>query len=602
MSWNKTRVITGIAWMLAVNAIAILLEDTGKYISFARDNALFFLGINVSLFLLGKYVIGHFVQGMILQIKATRALVRFGSAASADLVDGIRSLHDAFDSIPDQNDAGTRPQSGTAGPETSALSKTNVVAALRSASNLIEAINEVNSSTGGELEREEDLRAWMHREFRRWFSGDDKKEHVEAFIAYLRAIRGAALSWAGGIPKELVSSAAVVDVRRGDVAKLRTCLNNGADANWRTAHGPGFHLLDIAILHGHLEIVNILLGAGADPNAKNDDGSTPVHTAASVARPAIMYALLEAGGNPDERDDEDATALHGATMFGTGRVPRSQRITDEDELVFGADPAVERQDPVDVARILIDAGADPNAEIRDGGGTPVHFLALRDRGVPATERNSGIIEALVATMKNGGADINRKTAGLANLAPIHMAVRTGPDAVRILLKEGADPDAEALHGATALHHAVRVHGTEPGGCLDSTKALLEGGANPNSRTWTGVQTDSYKEHAFRAAEELDAAMGARGHGNETWSDLLSSFWTDAVGGLTPLHVAARLNLADAVRVLRLSGADEDLVDENEMTPLEVAERWNCVDAAAALRERLDREPGRPADDGAQPPD
>ena len=274
MPWNKTRVITGIAWMLAFNAIAILFGDTGKYLSFARDNALFFLVINVVLFLLGKYVIGHFVQGMILQSKATRALVRFGSTDPADLVDGIRSVSDAFDPVPGQNDMGTRPQSRTAGPETSAPSKMSVVAALLSASNLVKVIDEVNSSTGRELDREEDLRAWMYLQFRRCFSGDDKKEHAEAFIAYRRAIRGAALR---GIPKKSASSAAVIDARRGDVAKLQTMLDHGADANWRTEHGSGFHLLDLAIAHGHLEIVNTLLGAGADPNAKNDDGSTPVH-------------------------------------------------------------------------------------------------------------------------------------------------------------------------------------------------------------------------------------------------------------------------------------------------------------------------------------
>ena len=289
-------------------------------------------------------------------------------------------------------------------------------------------------------------------------------------------------------------------------------------------------------------------------------------------------------------------------MFGTDHVPCSLRITDENELVPGAEPAAERQDSVKVARILLDAGADPNAEMHTMvlGGTPVHCLAGRDRFVPATERNSGITVALVATMRNGGADIDRKTAGMGKLAPIHVAVRTGPDMVRILLKEGANPDTEeGLHGVTALHHAVRLHGTQSGECLDSIRALLEGGANPNSRTWTGVQTDAYKERVFRAAKEIDAAMGVSGHVNTTSSDFLSSSWSDAVGGLTPLHVAARLNLADAVRVLRLSGADEDLVDENEMTPLEVAEKWNCVAAADALRERLGRGTGMTRDDGAQ---
>ena len=392
----------------------------------------------------------------------------------------------------------------------------------------------------------------------------------------------------GRIRRYVYSRAAVLDVRRGHAAKLQACLDAGADANWRTQHGPGFHLLDIAVLHGHLEIVNTLLSAGANPNAKNDDGSTPLHTAARVARPAILDALLEAGGNPNDRDEDDVTVLHRAIMFRVDDTSRGQRITAEDKVVLGADPTAESQDLVGVVRILINAGADPNAEMRNVG-TAVHLVAKRDTLIPASERDSGVTEALVDIMKKGGADIDRKTVYLSEMAPIHAAVRTGPDMIRILLRAGANPDTEALHGVTALHHAFLVHKAEPGVCLGSIKALLEGGANPNSRTWTGVQTSAYRERAFQAARELDEASETFGDRTRIL-DRLSSAWSDAVGGLTPLHLAARFNLADVIRVLRLGGADPDLVDENGMTPLELAERWDCTAAADALRESLDEEP------------
>ena len=384
------------------------------------------------------------------------------------------------------------------------------------------------------------------------------------------------------------SRAAVIDIRRGHVARLQACLDAGADPNWRTKHGPAWHLLDIAILHGHREVVSALLGAGADPDAKNDDGSTAVHTAAGVARPGIVSALLKAGGNPNRQDNRGATPLHRAVMFGTEVFPESLRITGENKVIAGADPAAERQSPVEVVEALIDAGADPNADI-PLFGTPIHFLAARGRLVRANGPEPGVTEALLTAVKRGGADIDRKTPGGGNMAPIHTAVRTGPDAVRILLDAGADPDLEGLHGVTALHYAVVAHGTKAviahGGGLASIKLLLERGANPNARTWTGTRTGPYKELTLGAVGDVEAAANALGY-RVGLSDFASSSWADAVGGMTPLHLAARLNLADAIRLLRLGGADPDLVDENGATPLEQAERHGCAAAAGALRAGL----------------
>ena len=398
----------------------------------------------------------------------------------------------------------------------------------------------------------------------------------------------------GRIRRFVFSSAAVIDVRRGHASKLQSCLDSGADANWRTKYGPGYHLLDIATLHGHLDVVTTLLSAGGNPNLKNDDGSTPLHTAARVTRPTIMEALIEAGGNPNDRDEEDATVLHRALMFGVDDTSPSLRITSDNKVIPGADPIAENHDLVGVVETLINAGANPDAEFRSVG-TAVHMVAKRDALIPTARRDYGITEALLDTMKKGGANIDRNTVHLSEIAPIHVAVRSGPDTIRILLRAGAKPDTEALNGATALHHAVVVYKAEPGIGLGSIEALLEGGANPNARTWTGAQTSSYRERTFRAAMELDDLDDIYSdritHGDRTRiSESLSFAWPDVVGGLTPLHMAARLNLADVVRVLRLRGGDPDLVDENGMSPLDVAENQGCAAAADALRERLDEGP------------
>ena len=53
-----------------------------------------------------------------------------------------------------------------------------------------------------------------------------------------------------------------------------------------------------AAQEGHVEIVKILLERGANPNAEDDAGRTPLHDAAFKGHVEIVKLLLERGADP----------------------------------------------------------------------------------------------------------------------------------------------------------------------------------------------------------------------------------------------------------------------------------------------------------------
>lgn len=90
---------------------------------------------------------------------------------------------------------------------------------------------------------------------------------------------------------------------------------------------------DAARMGSAREISAILRGMPAMRDARNPLGSTPLHLAATNADPAVLKLLIEAGADVNARDDERATPLHMAAYAGR--------------------PAH--------ARLLLEAGADVNA-------------------------------------------------------------------------------------------------------------------------------------------------------------------------------------------------------------------------------------------------
>ena len=195
----------------------------------------------------------------------------------------------------------------------------------------------------------------------------------------------------------------------------RTLLQGGADVDARGGRNPARRsglspLHDAAARARDPLTISLLMGAGADVNARADDGRTPLHEAAATnENPGIIEALVDAGADVHARDAGGRTALHMAAAGNTN-------------------PAI--------TVVLLEAGADPRA--RTGtGSTPLHEAA-------SGNRNPAVLEALVAA----GADVYER--GELGRTPLHVAALRNPGVFPALLRLGADLMARDDAGVTAL--------------------------------------------------------------------------------------------------------------------------------------------------------
>ena len=227
---------------------------------------------------------------------------------------------------------------------------------------------------------------------------------------------------------------------------------------------------------GHAEAIAALHAAGVNPNARSNDGFTPLHIAAQQGHPEAIAALHAAGADPDAQNYDGFTPLHSAASSGH----------------------------IEAISALHAAGANPNTRSNDGQ-TPLRIATQQDHA-----------EAIVA-LYAAGADPNVQDND--GLAPLHAAAWEGhTEAIAALLAAGADPKAQGNIGFTPLHSAASYGHTE------ATVALLAAGADPNARDNDGLTPlhDAALEghtEAIVALHTAGAALNAQNNDGDTPLDL-----------------------------------------------------------------------------------
>jgi hypothetical protein len=102
---------------------------------------------------------------------------------------------------------------------------------------------------------------------------------------------------------------------RGSVAVAQALIAHGADVE-KPDSGDGSTPLCVACLNGHLEIVQMLLQAGADPNKAKTSGTTPLYFCAQGDHLPIAKLLIKAGAEANKPAFRGFTPLQVASDNG----------------------------------------------------------------------------------------------------------------------------------------------------------------------------------------------------------------------------------------------------------------------------------------------
>ena len=305
-------------------------------------------------------------------------------------------------------------------------------------------------------------------------------------------------------------------VQSDDVARVEALVRGGADVRARTRYGVT--PLYLACVNGNAAIVERLLAAGADPNSAMPDGETALMTAARTGDAATVKALLARGADPRASEpSKGQTALMWAAaennaavvtlLAGAGADVRARSKggaftplrfavraghIDASRALLQAGAGVNETLPdgtsalvlavinahYELAGVLVDSGADPNA---DGQGwTALHQIAWSRRhnagfnlpGPVATGSldSLDLVRKLVARGANVNArqkkepkDGNRNNLNRIGSTPFLLAAKSDDvPLMRALLEQGADPSIPTANGTTAMMAAAGVGIWAPG--------------------------------------------------------------------------------------------------------------------------------------------
>src|SRR5215831_18498470 len=313
---------------------------------------------------------------------------------------------------------------------------------------------------------------------------------------------------------------------------------------------------------GNPQVVEQLLGKGADPNARAARGQTALMWAVAQEHPDVVKVLLAHGTDVHARSnawtDVMAVPPHGYLEYNKA-IPHG----DDTPLLFAA-----RVGDLASAKLLVAAGADVNET--EAWGISVTVLAahsgftdivefLLDKGADANAAKAGFTalheaimrrdERMVSTLLAHGANPNtplqtwtptRRSSRdfnfepeLVGASPFWLAARlTEPNIMRLLLKHGAD--------AKFVHHSEKVVDTSAAGARGNpfeqrkdvvTPLMAAVGIGGGGRPWVEIEKSQREPLALESVKllvELGIDVNAANTDGRTALDAAKALRYDSV--------------------------------------------------------------------------
>jgi ankyrin repeat protein len=326
----------------------------------------------------------------------------------------------------------------------------------------------------------------------------------------------------------------------------------------------------IAVREDHAAAVDVLLAAGASPDAQTRKGPVPAFVPPCKGTGCGSEGVgINRGGLPDRGRRAEAKGGMTPLLYAArdGRLAAAERLVAAGASLElpdanGISPLLMAalNNKLDVARLLVAKGANVNAD--DFWGRTPLWAAVEYRNLDMNNvevdapKDNGVDRApilvFIKELIDAGADVNARTRELpparrwlyslndvswvdfTGQTPFLRAALSGDTAtMRLLVQRGADPNLPTLAGTTPLMAAAGVN-------------------------WVVAQTYTESPQALIDAVNLCLELGADVNATNSM-------------GLTALLGAANRGSNDLIELLVKRGARLDIKDKEGRTPLRWAE-------------------------------
>ncbi|HTA71032.1 MAG TPA: ankyrin repeat domain-containing protein [Bryobacteraceae bacterium] len=348
----------------------------------------------------------------------------------------------------------------------------------------------------------------------------------------------------------------------GNPAMIDKLLNAGADPNER---GPeGETPLMLASRAGNLDAIKVLLDHKADINAKDKiRGTTALMWASEQAHPAAVQLLIARGANVSAATEPDTrNSRNNLANTVTQRLNSSFGAVGQAKARAGAAPG----SPGPPAAGSVSGGPPKKTPDGEAGGDDVAIFF----GPPRKKDGGGLTPLVYAAREDclecakilldAGADVNQRThygwtALLTATQNRHYKLAA------YLLDHGANPNIANNGGWSPLYLATDNRNIESGDYpvrapdmdhLDYIKLLIDKGANVNARV-CGTESSDKK---------------CVGDSTETRNNFTMQWLFE--DGATPFLRAAQSGDIPLMKLLLAHGADPKIFTAHNVTPLAVA--------------------------------